>query len=104
MHKRLVIATLLAAAALTPLASLADGDHDHDRARAALQAGEVLPLAVVLERVAKVHPGNVLEVELEREKGLWIYELKILQSGGGLLKLKVDAKTAAIIRQREVQR
>lgn len=104
MRKTLVIATLLAAAALTPLASLADGDHDHDRARAALRAGEVLPLHVVLERVAKDHPGNVLEVELEREKGQWIYELKILQSGGGLLKLKVDARTAAIIRQREVQR
>ncbi|MBI2744041.1 MAG: PepSY domain-containing protein [Burkholderiales bacterium] len=102
MRTPLAIATLFAAAALTPLASLADGDHD--RARAALQAGEVLPLHVVLERVAKDHPGNVLEVELEREKGLWIYELKILQGGGGLLKLKVDAKTAAIIRQREVQR
>lgn len=102
MRTTLAIATLLAAAALTPLASLADGDHD--RARAALQAGEVLPLAVVLERVAKDYPGNVLEVELERENGPWIYELKILQSGGGLLKLKVDAKTAAVIRQREVER
>lgn len=101
MRTPLAIATLFAAAALTPLASLADGDHD--RARAGLRAGEVLPLHVVLERVAKDHPGNVLEVELEREKGLWIYELKILQ-GGGLLKLKVDARTAAIIRQREVQR
>jgi len=102
MRTTLAIATLLAAAALMPLASRADGDHD--RARAALQAGEVLPLHVVLERVAKDHPGNVLEVELEREKGVWIYELKILQGGGSLLKLKVDAKTAAIIRQREVQR
>jgi len=102
MRKTLAIATLLAAAALTPLASLADGDHDS--ARAALQAGEVLPLHVVLERVARDHPGNVLEVELEREQDQWIYELKILQSGGSLRKLKVDAKTAAIIRQREVQR
>lgn len=99
MRTTLAIAALLAAAALAPLASLADGDHD--RARAALQAGEVLPLPVVLERVARDHPGNVLEVELEREKGLWIYEFKILQSGGSLLRLKVDARTAEVIRRRE---
>lgn len=101
MRTSLAIATLLAVAALTPLASLADGDHDHDRARAALQAGEVLPLPVVLERVSRDYPGNVLEVELEREKGLWIYELKILQSGGSLLRLKVDARTAELIKRRE---
>jgi len=99
MRTTLAIATLLAAAALTPLASLADGDHD--RARAALQAGEVLPLPVVLERVSRDYPGNVLEVELEREKGLWIYELKILESGGSLLRLKVDARTAELIKRRE---
>jgi len=99
MRKALALATLLAAAALTPLTSLADSDHD--RARAAVRAGEVLPLHVVLERVAREHPGNVLEVELEREKGQWFYELKILQSGGSLLRLKVDARTAEVIRRRE---
>ncbi len=101
MRKNLVLAAVLAAATLMPLASLAGSDQDHDRARAALQAGEVLPLHVVLERVARDHPGNVLEVELEREHERWIYELKILQSGGGLLKLKVDASTAEVIRRRE---
>lgn len=107
MRNTLAIALLLAAG-LMPLASQAesghDHDHDHDRARAALQAGEILPLPVVLERVAKEHPGNVLEVDLEREKNRWVYELKILQSGGGLLKLEVDAKDASVIKRREEKR
>jgi uncharacterized membrane protein YkoI len=77
---------------------------DHDRARAALQAGEVLPLQKVLERVQRQHPGEVLEVELEHEDGRWVYELKLLQSGGRLLRLDVDARTAEVLRSRSRQR
>ena len=78
----------------------ADGG-DHDRARAALQAGEVLPLASVLQRIAPSHPGDVLEVELEREHGRWVYELKLLQRGGALVKLAVDARTGEVLKARE---
>lgn len=75
----------------------ADGRRDHDRARAAMKAGQVLPLQEVLEKVLRSHPGDVLEVELEREDGRWVYELKILQSGGRLLRLDVDARTASVL-------
>ncbi|NIC40041.1 PepSY domain-containing protein [Aquabacterium sp. A08] len=75
-------------------------DSDHDRARAALVAGEVLPLAEVLQRVARQHPGHVLEVELEREHGRWVYELKLLQADGGVLKLEVDARDGTVLRRR----
>ncbi|MGD2020700.1 MAG: peptidase M4, partial [Thiohalocapsa sp.] len=44
-------------------------DHDHDRARAALERGEVLPLAEILASVTAQVPGDVVEVELEREHG-----------------------------------
>lgn len=75
--------------------------HDHDRARAAVQTAQVLPLAVVLERLQRTHPGQVLELELEREDGRWIYEVKLLQAQGQLLELAVDARTAQVI---EVER
>jgi uncharacterized membrane protein YkoI len=76
-------------------------DSDHDRARAALVAGEVLPLPTLLERVGRQHPGHVLEVELERDKDRWVYELKLLQPGGSVLKLDVDARDATVLKQRE---
>lgn len=79
----------------------ADDRRDHDRARAVVRAGEALPLQEVLEKVQRSHPGELLEVELEREGGRWIYELKLLQSGGSLLRLDVDAKTAAVLRSRQ---
>lgn len=95
----------LALLALVALAGAAQAsDDDHDRARQAVQAGEVLKLSTVLERIAPRHPGQVLEVELEREHSQWVYEIKLLQSGGRLVKLQVDARTGEVIERREKTR
>jgi uncharacterized membrane protein YkoI len=91
-----VVAGLLVAGLALPPAWAGDKD-DHDRARAAVLAGEVLPLSQVLQRVQRTHPGRVLEVELERDDGRWIYEIKLLQPGGQLLKLELDASTAHVL-------
>ena len=74
-----------------------DSKDDHNRARQALQTGQVLPLGKVLERLEREHPGQVMEVELEREDGRWIYEVKLLQPDGQLVKLKLDARTATLM-------
>lgn len=71
---------------------------DHEQARRAQAAGEALPLQDVLQRVAQDYPGQVLKVEFEQgENGVWLYELRILQSGGRMLKLKVDARDAVVL-------
>lgn len=76
-------------------------EDDHDRARQALEAGEVLPLGTILERIAHDHPGQVIDVELEHEKEgrveRWVYEIKLLRKGGALVKLKVDARNGTLI-------
>jgi len=78
-----------------------DSVRDHERARAAVQAGQVLPLPVLLQRLQRSHPGQVLEVELEHDDGRWVYELRLLQPGGRLLKLELDAATGAVLKARE---
>ena len=91
---------LLAGLALLCLASAgawAGDKDDHDLARAAVLAGEVLPLPTLLERLQRTHPGQVLELELEREDGRWFYEIKLLQPDGQLVKLEVDAATAQVL-------
>lgn len=95
---RRLVAVLALAVALP--AAQAHREGDHDRARAAVQAGEVLPLPAVLDRVKRSHPGQVLEVELERDDGLWVYELRLLQPDGQLLKLQLDARTGAVLSER----
>jgi len=89
------------ALALAQISGLAHADSDHDRAREAMQAGEVLPLATILDGVAREHAGKILDVELDRDKDdgevYWVYKVKVLQAGGKLLKLKIDARTGALI-------
>lgn len=91
------LAVLALALPLLSPAARADDRRDHERARAAVQAGQVLPLPALLERVQRQAPGQVLEVELEQEDGRWIYELKLLQPGGQLVKLEVDAATGRLL-------
>jgi len=95
-----VAAIGLAAAACLPAAAARDRADDHERAREAVRAGEVMPLGQVLERIAPSHPGQVLEVELERDDGRWVYELKLLATDGSLLRLELDARTAEVLRVR----
>jgi len=79
-------------------------DSDQDQARAAVLAGKVLPLKTLLERLERKHPGRLLEVEIEQEDGRWIYEIKLLQPDGRLVKLELDAATAEVLRRKERMR
>lgn len=85
------VARLLAGLALAASFAAVAGGGDHERARRALEAGEVLPLRAVLERVERDYPGQVVEVELEREDGAWLYEIKLIRPGGAVVKLRLDA-------------
>lgn len=95
----IALTSLLAAAVLTVPAIASD--KDHDRARDAVKAGQVMPLRAVLERLEREHPGQVLDVELEDEHGQLVYEVKLLQSDGRLVKLELDARTATVLRRKE---
>jgi uncharacterized membrane protein YkoI len=88
-------ALMLSVAAALPIHAADSGDHD--RARQALEAGEILPLKTVLEKVGREVPGQVMEVELERKRDRWIYEIKLLRPGGSLVKLLVNASDGTII-------
>lgn len=106
----LAVALTVGWAALASPSAWAGRKDDHDKARAAVQAGEVLPLPALLERLQRTHPGKVLELELEfeddvddvraagRKAGRWVYEVKLLQADGQLLKLEVDGATAQVLK------
>ena len=86
---------LLACIGLSPVQ--ADGRQDHEVARQALMAGEILPLRQVLERIEREHRGEVLEVELEHEDSRWISEVKMLRRDGGINKLLIDARDGRVL-------
>jgi uncharacterized membrane protein YkoI len=91
---------LLPALLLAGSPARADDRRDHERARAALAAGEIRPLAALLAEVERRYVGVVIETELERDDGRWIYEFKLLPPSGRLFEVKIDAATGAVIRTR----
>ena len=73
---------------------------DHERARAALEAGEIRPLAELLAVVERRYQGRVIEADLERDDGQWLYEFKILPLNGRMFVVEIDAATGALLRSR----
>ena len=94
---RAALSAVLLLALLGVGASQAADEHDHDRARRALESGEIVPLRTILERVERDYPGQIMEVELEREDARWIYEIKLLRTGGALVKLEIDARDGKLL-------
>lgn len=93
---RLVSMLLIGAAVAVAVPAVA-GREDHDRARRALEQGEVLPLGRILAIARADTPGRVIEVEFERDDGRWIYELELLTPGGRLIELEMDGATGRVL-------
>jgi uncharacterized membrane protein YkoI len=97
MRRALLLLPLLMLAT-TP--AQADDRRDHERARAAVAAGEIRPLADLLADVERRYAGRVLEAELDRNDGRWVYEIKLLPPSGRVFELHLDAATGALLRSR----
>ena len=74
------------------------GRHDHERARRALDEGRARPLADILAEVRPRLGGEVIDVELDREDGRYVYEFKVITPAGQLREIEVDALTAEILK------
>jgi len=71
---------------------------NQDCALDAFQSGEVRPLSEVLAAVKARVPGEVIKVELDREDGIWVYEIKVLTASGRRREVEINAKTLEIIK------
>jgi uncharacterized membrane protein YkoI len=90
---------ILAAGLIVSAAAWADDDHE--RAREALERGDILPLTEIMARVSDQHPGQILAAEFDREWFGYRYELELLDEDGYMLEVEVDAATGEIL---EVER
>jgi uncharacterized membrane protein YkoI len=73
------------------------GLDDYQRAREALERGEVLPLGEILAIVERQIDARVIEVEFEQEDGEYIYEFELITPDGRLLEARADAVSGAIL-------
>lgn len=98
LRRSSLLPTLAFAVVLGAAAWPAGADSDHAEAKRLRQSGEILPLEDILERARKARPGKVLETELERERGRYLYELEILDANGQVWELKYDARSGELLR------
>ena len=89
---------LLAVASLFPAATALAAKDDHVEARELLKRGEILPLAQILDVAQRRVPGDVIEVELEREDTGWEYDVKVLTPTGQVRKITLNARNGAVVK------
>lgn len=102
LNRRLLVLAAFAALLAPPEAAARRGrgrgrGGDHDEAREAYERGEALPLARVLPLALAAVPGEILEIELERQRGRLVYEIEILARNGRVRKVILDARTGAVL-------
>lgn len=90
-------ARILAAAAALALGGAAPAADDHEVARALRDQGKIVALEKVIAAARQRYPGRVLEAELERSRGRYLYEVKIAGDDGNIRELKYDAETAELV-------
>ena len=101
INRQKVVITLLAMLPVLLISCpLIAGDDDHEEARQLQQAGAILPLEIIIEKAQAIHPGRILEVELESEHDRHEYEIELLDENGRVWELKFDAQTGQLTKQK----
>ncbi|MCF6236630.1 MAG: PepSY domain-containing protein [Gammaproteobacteria bacterium] len=74
-------------------------DDDHEKALQLRELGEIMALEEILKHAKKEINGRILELELEREDGIYLYEILILDSEGQLWEIEIDASSGKILKR-----
>lgn len=84
---------LCSASALAPIAH-AD---DNKSIRQLQRSGEILSLEQIFDRARKVKPGRIVDVDLDKDDGRYIYEIELLESSGKVWEMEFDARTGELL-------
>ncbi|MCY1347192.1 Peptidase propeptide and YPEB domain protein [compost metagenome] len=77
-------------------------DLDQDEALRLREDGVIQPFDKLLADALARYPGaRLLEVELEEEDGIYVYEVELLTPSGVVRELEVDARDGRILKDEE---
>ena len=69
----------------------------YSEARALREEGKILPLEVIIDKAKRFKPGKVIETELEKDDGIYVYEIEILDDRGWVWEMEFDASTGELL-------
>lgn len=70
---------------------------EFDSVRQLQKQGDILPLREVLAHARGHRPGRVLDTRLESERHRYVYAIELVDDGGQVWELKLDASTAELL-------
>ncbi len=92
---------LLVAGMLLALSGDVLADDSYLEARQLVREGKILSLEQIIDRIDEFRPGQILEVEVEREHDGVVYEIELLDADGNVWELKVDAASGEILEREQ---
>ncbi|MDH5353323.1 MAG: peptidase M4 [Gammaproteobacteria bacterium] len=78
---------------------LASDDISSNKIRTMVKSGEILSLESILSRYSEKEYGKLLDLEVEWEQQVLIYELEFLRSDGRVIELEIDARNGQLLQQ-----
>ena len=97
----LAAAALLAAGGLFVPAASAGERVRVEEIRQLRESGQILSAEDILARSRAIQPGQVVGLELEREDGRWIYEVKLIDERNRVHELELDAASGEVLDREE---
>jgi uncharacterized membrane protein YkoI len=95
---RITVYLLLAALALGASAD----DLSQDEALRLREQGKIISLESLLDLVTQRHPhSRLLEVELEEDDDIYVYEVDLVTGNGVVRELEIDASNGKILKDEE---
>ncbi|GAA0685140.1 PepSY domain-containing protein [Marinobacterium maritimum] len=85
--------------ALASSAAFASRHLDQDEVLKRVHAGEIRPLSELMALNPKRFKGQLLDVEVEYEDGVLIYEIEILDPDGVVREFKLDPMTGVVLKE-----
>lgn len=79
----------------------AASEGDHEAAKRLRDAGNIVPLEMILEDARSRHGGRIIEIELEREHGVYVYEVEFVDEHGAVHEYYYDAGDGRFLREKQ---
>ena len=93
----LILAAVVTGRTAAPGEEIRDLRRDHDLARQGQMQQTMVPLRAIIAGVHQTIPGDIAGIELERRGGNWLYEIKVISPKGVMIEVHIDARTGAIL-------
>ena len=88
LHQKVI---LLLSVLLTPMTFASDNVRD------VVARGDAVSYDVLEKTVKSRFHGRMIRVDLEREDGIWFYEIRLLQDDGRIIEVELQAKDLTVI-------